>query len=422
MNKSLINKKYKILPLLILYKASLEVSYVLYIYPLFGYMGFSYKPDIMKLIETYFFLTFVLILFPTDMKKPSTIAINVLMLISVIPMMSIYALMDQPRVYYYTILFSFSLILVILEIIPSLKVTPTKSTNRFMFVMLSIMTIIVYIGLISFNGLPSFERLNLAKVYDYRATFTYGLSIMAYLVPWQGNILNMFFLILFFLRKNKKYMFWVVILQLILFLLTGNRTYLFQPIAVILMSKFIETDKFISFSVKGLILTIGVSLFAFFSLGNGMLASLFLRRALFIPAKLSFNYFDFFSTNQHMYLSHSIFEFLSDKPIYEMRTQELIGQLYLGGGWANTGIFGDAYMNFGYIGIVVYCILLGIILKIIDAFSDTRSKQVISGGILGIFMFNLTNTAFLTSLLTGGLLFFIVLLRMYNDKQSNFQE
>ena len=76
---------------------------------------------------------------------------------------------------------------------------------------------------------------------------------------------------------------------------------------------------------------------------------------------------------------------------------------------ANTGIVGDAYMNFGFAGLALWGIILIIILKLVDSCSNRVDIRV---GVAAIAMPTITlmNSALLTNLLTHGLLLSLLLL------------
>lgn len=416
---ALLNKKFKTLWLLIIYKFVLEVSYVIFVYPLFSYMGFTYDSSIIKFIESYIFLALIIFLMPVDETRPSTIALNIMLLLNVIPIMSIYSLMNKSRLYCYTIVFSFTIMLIINKFMPLLKISKMKSCNIIVYIIIGGISCFVYAGLIYFNGIPSLRMFDFSNVYEYRRGFTYGISILAYLVPWQANIINILLIANFLHKKNYKFLVGVIILHAFLFLLTGSRTMLFQPIVAICMSIFIKKKKLVRLSIQSLILIIILVITFYYATGNVMLASLSIRRTLYVPANISFIYHDYFSNNEYAYLSHSIFESFFDKPVYEIPAAQLLGDLYGRGSWMNTGVFGDAYMNFGLLGVLIFSILLIMILKTIDSLANTSIKKVVSGAVMGLFMWKLVNTALFTSLLTGGLLFFMLVLWFYQDDHYN---
>ncbi|MFC1998992.1 hypothetical protein ACFLVR_05080 [Chloroflexota bacterium] len=153
-----------------------------------------------------------------------------------------------------------------------------------------------------------------------------------------------------------------------------------------------------------------ISTLSYWLTGNLWLSSLFTRRTILLPAQLSFYYYDFFSNNELVYLSHSIFRGFLEYP-YELNPAHLIAQTYfnLPEMGANNGITADAYMNFGLAGLAIWAVLLASILKLLDACSKRVEFKI---GVAAIVMpaIVLTNSALLTSLLTHGILLALLII------------
>ncbi|ALC88207.1 hypothetical protein AM499_12100 [Bacillus sp. FJAT-22090] len=134
--------------------------------------------------------------------------------------------------------------------------------------------------------------------------------------------------------------------------------------------------------------------------------------------KNHFLYYDFFSSNEKVYLSNSIFRFFIENP-YPIPIPNLIGSIYYQNydTWVNVGYLADAYMNFGFLGILLFSILLGIILKMFDTLSHEKGIELV---IVTSFIpfFGLMSGALLTKLLTGGILLAFVLLILLVEKRG----
>lgn len=411
-------KRIKIFFILILYKILLELSYIYYVNPVYEYMGFIYDLNWLKLIESYIFLIFIVINLPLNETKPSIIAVNVLNTIMIVPILSIYALKNESRVYLYAIVISFLITILIIKLFPKLSVRLKFSANKILYFLLIINTVVVYSTLLYYNGIPSLELLDFNKVYKVRGTINYGFHIMKYLVVWQANIINPFLIILSFKNKKKITFIFMCLLQLLLYLLTSHKAFLFYPLVIAFMMFFIKNGKLIIFSIYGIITIIVGSMVLYYTKLSIMIPALFINRTLFLPAQISFQYYDYFSNNDFVLLSHSIFNKFFSIPIYNIHPIKLIGTVYYRGNWANTGYLGDAYMNFGISGMIIFSFILGLILKIIDSISNSHDKKLISSAFMAILSISLTNSALLTNLLNGGILFYMLILYLYNDDKK----
>jgi hypothetical protein len=145
-----------------------------------------------------------------------------------------------------------------------------------------------------------------------------------------------------------------------------------------------------------------------------------------IPAKVSFHYYDFFSQNEHVYLSHSIFKSFIEYP-YSVPPAETIGHIHSSSGasglrtWANTGIVADGYMNFGFAGIILWSVLLAVLLKIADAVTQSRNIKT-TWAILLLTFYIMVDGAPLTTLLTHGLFLAIMLCYFIPKEKSKLNE
>ena len=150
-----------------------------------------------------------------------------------------------------------------------------------------------------------------------------------------------------------------------------------------------------------------------------MPASLLIRRVLFVPAQLSFYYYDFFSKHQLMYLAESHLNPVLSNP-YTMPTVHLIGKIYYNSPAmaANTGYLGDAYMNFGFLGMLLFSVILGILVVIMDSIT-ARTDITVAVGATIMPIYALVNGALFTVLGTRGLLLGMFIVWLYSQRASH---
>jgi hypothetical protein len=198
------------------------------------------------------------------------------------------------------------------------------------------------------------------------------------------------------------------------------KTFLFALPFVLILMWVITRKNPLAWMAIGLVGIILLGMASYRLIDDIWISSLFTRRVLLRPAQLSFFYYDFFSKNEFVFLSHSIFRFFWDYP-YHLNPPYLIGDIYFNTPKSNavTGITGDAYMNFGFVGLSLCAILLAVILKIINSFSRNKDIKVTIAAI-AMPVITFTNSALLTTLLThGGLLALILLYLLPKEKVTN---
>lgn len=127
------------------------------------------------------------------------------------------------------------------------------------------------------------------------------------------------------------------------------------------------------------------------------------RRLLLIPAWLNVEYVNFFQ-NSPMYLSHSILNGLFRSYSGPGPTWEMGYFLWGFGTSLNNGVFSDGFMNFGYIGTAVYLFIsLGAVLF------QLRFVHPAMRAVVLVYIWQLNNSAFITTFITHGLGVFILI-------------
>lgn len=408
--------KAKSMILFLVYKAILEFSYISYVHPTHGYEGFTLDLNIMKMLESYVAALIIILFLPLAERKPSSLAVKILYIIMITPILSIYYLKSESRIYFYGVVLSFIVTIIFIKF-KTINFKKNINFDKLVKYGLFANTTIVYLGMIYFNGVPNLKLLDLTQVYIIRATINYGFDFMKYLVAWQGVIINPYLIIYNLERKNIKATATVVILQVVLYLITGNRAFFLYPIVIIALFYFLKKKSIIVSFTKSIIIGLIFSLIAFHSGVTRWLASLFIYRALFLPAQISFQYYEYFSKSEFVKLSHSIFRMFFNTPIYDNNPVLIIGEVFYKGNHPNTGYLGDAYMNFGILGMFIFSILLGMILKLLDEFSNGDSKRVITKAFIIVLMISLSNIGLLTVLMNGGMGLYLLIMFFTLDKK-----
>lgn len=404
--------------LLIIFKVLLEVAYIVFVNPNYAYSGFILDPNGIKFLESYIFLLFLYFFLPPGERRISAIGTKLLFVTMIVPMLSWYALANQPRAYLYLSVMGFWITLLIIQIFPRIRIKKPVGLTTPLLVGIGILSIGVYMILIKINGLPTLKALDLSKVYEIRRVVTWGPVVMGYLVPWLANIINPFLLSIAWYKRRYAALLGIIGLQLFLYLITAHKSFLFAPLLVGFVIYAIHRRNLLKLSLWGLIAGISCSL-AVYAMGWSVTpASLLIRRVLFVPAQVSFYYYDFFSKHQLMYLAGSHLNPFLSSP-YNMPIPHLIGKIYFNSPatWVNTGYLGDAYMNFGFLGIFLFSAILGIIFIILDSIAVKTDITIVAGATI-VPILSLTNGALFTVLGTDGLLLGMIIVWLYSQREN----
>ena len=404
---------------LFIFKTVLEISYFYFLYPKYEYLGFHLDFNILKYFESIFAVLLIYFIIPKK-GNCSDISVNILNIVMIIPIITLYSLKNESRIYFYSVVISFLILNITLRAITKITFSLRYNLNGVLKAGFIFALVVVYGLLIRFNGMPSLRLFDFNEVYNVRGNVNYGYGFMDYLVPWLGAIINIFVLIIAFYSRKKWSLITVSFLQVVLYLLTSHKTFLFYPFAIFGLIFVFRKGKLNIGKTVSLLTSCGVliALFIYKLSGNLMLPSMLISRIFFLPAQISFQYYEYFSQNGLVLLSHSILRFAFKEPIYSIHPIKLIGQTYYSNNWPNTGYLGDAYMNFGILGMIFFSIILGIVLRVIDSLANTPFKESVAKVFIILFMFSLSNMGLLTSMLNGGLLVFITILYLYNDKNE----
>ena len=270
----------------------------------------------------------------------------------------------------------------------------------------------VYGCLVLSGGLGRFN-LDLLSVYEVRAEYLTRRvgPVLGYFIPWQANVINILILC-WALHKRKLCLLAAAgIAQVLLFGMTGHKSFLLAPLLASGVLLVWGRKNFLLYLFGGATAMILVSYTLFLVTGNHLGPSLLIRRLFFVPAANHFIYYDFFSRleNPFVMLSNSILAPFIQYP-YDMPITRVISWAYWGRDFGpNVGYLGDAFEHFGFMGMFLFSVILGLFLHAVDSVAGRLPSNIVAAVIATPAM-ALTNSALFTSLLTHGLIPAAVLL------------
>ena len=96
---------------------------------------------------------------------------------------------------------------------------------------------------------------------------------------------------------------------------------------------------------------------------------MFIRRAFFVPAGVTYEWFEFFSVNSHVYWSDRVLSSFIQYP-YNQSIPKTVGEyMYSPDLAANSGFIGSGFAHGGLIGVAIYALLLDFIIRIFNQLS-----------------------------------------------------
>ena len=394
-----------------------DFSYSEIIYLVYGWEGYSNDPNFFSQFISWVFLAslFPLILKIYKKKEISFKIIFLLTIISLIPTTSIISFNSSYPFSYVLSQFIYWILLLYLSLrMPSINLDYFKNlrSNHFLFFILFITAFTVLYSSWSFTGFRFFFNIfDSAQVYEIRviAREYSGSVFLGYLLHLSDNLLPI--LMVYMLWKGYR-VFALIIFVLILlnFGITATKQLIFSAFIGGFGYFFIKNHNYNNFFILGTILLLTLAIIEFYFLNTVFLTMLSTYRIFFIPANFHYYYFEFIRIFEPDYFRQSFLRFFIDSP-YEKSLHFLLADFRNGdfGARANVGLFSDAFMNLGYVGLVIFPFLLITYLKLLDGASQDLSPSIkfIICILISVLLLNLN---FTIALISGGLLIMLPLI------------
>lgn len=406
---------------LIIYKILLDLAYVFFICDKYGYyLTFKVDFSVVRFIEGWIFFLLLVIALPRR-KTITSFYLLMQFVISIVPMLVIYGLYQRSRFFIYLICFVHGMQCVLekcidINIGSMRSIKQSGLINKVIIILVTVFSVGMTLGKFGIPGLQAFDFNN---VYVIREQHTLS-GVLSYIVFWFFVVILPFVFVHSLEKKKWSFLFLFSLIALFLYLTYAHKSWL--------LSIFFVTGIYIACK-KGWYTRaccIGLPLLSLLSMLCYMISeklimipSLFIRRVLFVPADIKFEYYDFFQNAEKLHFSEGLIgKIFGLKSGYDKSIALIIGE-ELGdpGSSCNTGYLADAYANAGTVGVVLFALLLFVILKALDVVLK-KEHLVLNFSILSYSLFGLNDGSLLTRLLTGGLALLIVMLILDNSTKE----
>lgn len=412
--------------LLYVYFLILLLNMALIIVPTYAHTGLSFHIHYNNLCASIFYLFFIssMALSFTDMT--SRFLLCIFMITVIIPMLVLYSSNNASSSFH-----SFMLMNVICFSVTSLfarinampKCTYIKyDIGTLMLILFAIFTLIDIFRFIYINGTSMFN-LDITKVYLYRHQLGENMrGIFAYFDSWVMQIFNPFCITWSLYKKNRICFIVFMAFQIILFGLSSHKSVLFSGMVIcgmyFLWPYLAKSSRniikiFIFINVVPLIIYLSRIHNNFCDVVIGLY-----QRVFILPSQINFWYYEFFSKNGFDWFRQSFLRhFFSSK--YDLVLPKVIGEHYYGTAMtnANTGFLASGYAQGGFLVMLIYAVIVGLIISIVASLARVMSPRFSLVFITLPLFFLFTSTDLPLSLLTGGIgwaIFIMYLMLRYN--------
>lgn len=396
---------------LVIFRFILDLSYLLFVSELFLYVGFALDFGIQKYILSFIIFFLVSLFLNKDLNKPSDFFMCVFFIFVITPLTSIYGFSDLSLMPLLQSVIAFFIVSYCLKLRIPIILPPIFKHGRFFVAAFSLLATSLLIIWFFISGAVNNFNLDFQRVYEFRADSSrmINIGVLAYLNQWVLKVFYIFLLTFSLYKKKFIVSFILVLLSIFFFGVTGHKSILFQPFLILVIYFYFKNNKNLSIIPRALTLAIFFSMIPFLFFADITISSLFVRRIFYVPALLTYQYYEYFSINDFIYWGNSVLSPIINYE-YDVSISKIIG-LYNGSGDnANVGFIGSGYAHAGFFGVVFYSLLLGIIIRMIDML--TQSYPVWFGIAVSV---NLIRSAMVSSdlfitLLTHGLIIALIML------------
>lgn len=310
--------------------------------------------------------------------------------------------------------FSFCLIAVV-SLVKINLLSIKKGRVGVVYLLCFMLTILTFFTIARYALLAGMSVFNLdfKKVYESRFLLRELMAgVFLYSDNWVMQTFNPFCALYSLYRKNILCTSFFVILQIILFGFSSHKSVVIAIFAVLLLYIFSKDLLQSTFKIYLIYIFCMISCILYFSvMPVDMLLALF-HRAFIIPTEINFYYYDYFSHNGYEWFTGSFLRHFIASAGTTLKGAFLIGAQYFGNAEisANTGYLGSGYMQGGFFMLIIYSIIIGLSISIVNFFSEKISSRLIISLTFIPYLTLFTSSDLPTMLLTGGGVWILFLL------------
>lgn len=403
---------FKVAFLVYLYRGLLDMVYVKGIYPYYAYLyNFKYSYSVERIFYSYLltFLFAVIIYKYVSKTNLSSLFIFTISLVYFIPNLSVYCWDGLSQGYFIYYLTCFIFLVLSDRLVPPINFVRNKYYSQnfpnYIAIFVAVVNALIVVFFIGFT-----IKIDLTDVYNMREEWaSQNLpSVVSYFQPFAARLIPV--LIVYYICRKKYLMVIILIVsQLLSFSFSGLKYIFFALIIGVLIGFFYNNLNRISV-IYGLIIANIFSVFELFILKReSLFVTFFTRRISFIPNKISYFYYEFFEKNELLYLRESFMRWFGLSNPYKERIPAVIGNYAFGVKMgANTGLFGEAFSQFGFFSALIYPFLYIFAFRLLEACVKVQNVFDYKVAFTAVILYTISfiDGAYFSILLTQGFLLF----------------
>lgn len=399
-----------------------------FVAPIYFYEGYVWTPNDTKWYAALGLVIVLSLLTPVTSKRPSTLFYQLSMLFVLIPMLALFYAQDEPWEYTLQVCFAYSVSVFLAYF---LKITPPAfhfiSKEKLQIILLLVAC--AYIASIFMLGGGQYLNFDLSRVYDFRSDASSNLpDVYGYISPLIGKVVVPIGFVLALIQRKFVMAFLLTCCSVLIFGLTAHKSTLFAPLLIFLVYSVSERKRIPLKLNAAILLLLSIALLDFWMYeryGDGIfgwVGNLVMRRSFLVPGHINYMYYDFFSQNNFVLFSNSRFSLGMMEYEYPLDVAHLIGSIYHNDEKlsANAGWLGSGYMQAGFVGLLIYALIIAVIFKYIDACAHASGNRALITASVAVPILALITSADLpTAFLTHGLYVNLLLIACFHGSNAS---
>lgn len=396
--------------------------YLSYIVVVFDYEGFI---DDFNEAKMWASLPIVAILASTIRKhgSPSNFFLHMTLALIVTPTLVLYSGEDLPTEFTLLTVLSYLLIFTFVNLTQLRPIRFFSIDCRRFALELTIASVLFVLSIFAMGG-GKYLNFDVTLVYELRDDAAKNLSdIYGYLAPIFAKVVIPFAIVFALVERRWGLIVILATCSIFIFGLTTHKAPIVFPFFVLGVYWIAHSRNMVRNFVATLLVLLLIATLDFWlaeetgDLVFGWFGNFYVERSLLIPSHLDSYYFDFFSNHTTYHWSQSKLTLgLLDKP-YPMNPEKLIGQNYItsaDNASPNIGWIGSGFANAGYVGTLIYSVLIGMFLSFLDAYGKKIGARMVIAFFTVPFVTMITSSDLTVMILTEGLIVAIPLLMSIN--------
>lgn len=415
----------------LLYAVLLILLYRDSVYPRFGYMGFPFF-GINWPIASFqlFIIALVSAALPIEFNKVSDLCVWLLFKMVFVPSLVIASLVTHEVSFVQVLLTDIVLAFCILIVafVSQINATSSHSTlspGLFWILMSCIGAFFIAFILKDFGF--SLGRIldlrNWSEIYDIRYAHMDAAQkasfISNYGSLWLAKVIVPLYWAWGLIKKSRIAISLALAVQLMLFALSAHKSFLFSLVFVYFIYKVASRSESGAWFQRAMVGFTVFSAILFYALDFNIPVDVIVRRVFIVPGMLSGFFIEYYAVHDYAFYAHNFLSNIFDTS-YTTSPAFTIGQNYFGNPKtsANVNLWGDAFANMGYVGIIIITCLLSATLVLINAFSANKNL-VLTLCLFSVSFWTITETSLTTTFISHGLAFAVIVAALLYREQKN---